>query len=459
MFNNYEIKIINNQEVLCIYLDYNYEFSFLGAKFDKSFSLIDLIKKYINDKNIIFNGKVVLLIVGGIVVGTLTFSNGYINSNNSIKNQSYSESYKYSAGNSIFEKIDTSKIDGTTNKITTPIIETKETVQNKIEPIVVEEQPKPEKKTIQKNTQTETKKQVTVSAPSSVAAKPSQPAQPSPPVQPPPPPIVVETPQENKNLVTVNRSNGTIIQIEFEEYIVGVVGAEMPASFNIEALKAQAIVARTYTLKRISENKPLTDTVSTQAYKDNNQLKSLWGVDYNKYYSKVKQAVDDTKGMYITYNGKYIDAVYHSTSNGYTEDAKYVWGYEIPYLKSVSSEWDINASSYLRVVSKPFIDFNTIFGITVDTNTYVETIRNLSNRVIELKINGTSITPTDFRDKLGLRSTDFDIVIKDSIVEITTRGYGHGVGLSQYGANGMGNSGFNYRQIIDHYYQNVIIKQ
>ena len=121
----------------------------------------------------------------------------------------------------------------------------------------------------------------------------------------------------------------------------------MPASFNIEALKAQAIVARTYTMKLIESNRTITDTVTTQSYKDNDALKVMWQESYNTYYNKIKTAVNDTKGIYITYNGNIIDAVYHSTSNGFTEDSINVWGNEFPYLKTVSSPWDTSASSFL----------------------------------------------------------------------------------------------------------------
>ena len=262
----------------------------------------------------------------------------------------------------------------------------------------------------------------------------------------------------NSVLVTVNRSNGSIINLDLDEYLIGVVGSEMPASFNIEALKAQAIVARTYTLKRISEGKILSDNTSTQVYKDNDELKKMWKDGYDKYYTKVKNAVMSTKGMVLMYNNNYIDAVYHSTSNGMTEDAVYVWGYDIPYLKSVKSETDTKASTYERKVVFPLEKMSSLLNTNIkeDTNIYLE--RNTSHRVTNIIINDLKISGTTFRTLLGLRSTDFTIEIQKDYAYITTHGYGHGVGMSQYGANGLANLGFTYISILNHYYQNVLIK-
>ena len=233
----------------------------------------------------------------------------------------------------------------------------------------------------------------------------------------------------------------------------------MPASFNIEALKAQAVVARTYALKTIKNNKILTDTVSTQVYKDNNELKKLWGLDFEKYYNKIKNAVENTKGLVITYNNQLIDAVYHSTSNGMTEEASYVWNYSIPYLKSVSSEYDKNASSYKRTISFTYDKISKIIDTNIDKNTEFILERNNSNRVTNVKINNITISGTTFRNLLSLRSTDFIINTNENDITITTYGYGHGVGMSQYGANGMANNGFNYKDILSHYYTNVTIKK
>lgn len=267
----------------------------------------------------------------------------------------------------------------------------------------------------------------------------------------------IENDKGKEKIVTIYRNNGNVIKLPLDEYLIGVVGSEMPASFNIEALKAQTIVARTYTLKAIEENKKLTDTVSTQVYKDNSELKNIWKNDYDKYYNKIKNAVNDTKGLVITYNNKLIDAVYHSTSNGMTEDSIYVWNYSIPYLKSVSSEYDRNVSSYKRTIKFSYEEMSKILDTNIDSTTNFILERNESNRVTNVKINDISIKGTIFRNLLSLRSTDFEINIVNDEIVITTYGYGHGVGMSQYGANEMAKNGYNYSDIINHYYTNVKI--
>ena len=271
---------------------------------------------------------------------------------------------------------------------------------------------------------------------------------------------IQEKKEENVNtheeIVTIYRKSGQVITLTLEEYLIGVVGAEMPAAFNIEALKAQAVISRTYALRSKQIGRKLTDTIETQVYLDNNELKNKWGSDYEKYYTKVKDAVNSTKGEAIYYSGELIDALFHSTSNGKTEDPKYVWGNEIPYLKSVDSFWDKNSSSYLREEIK---DLGTVLNILgVEDTTFNIESHDESGRVSNVSIGDKSYTGVELRNLLGLRSADFDIDIVDNTIKFTTRGYGHGVGLSQYGANGMANDGYNYKDIIRHYYTDVSVK-
>ncbi|MDD6879181.1 MAG: stage II sporulation protein D, partial [bacterium] len=220
----------------------------------------------------------------------------------------------------------------------------------------------------------------------------------------------------------------------------------------------QAVLARTYALKAIKENKKLTDTTSTQVYIDNNEMKSKWGSDYNKYYSKIKQAVESTKSVYVTYNNELIDAVYHAISNGMTEDAINVWGHSIPYLKSVDSSYDKAVSGYSRSIIKTDSEILKIFGI--DSLDNIEILsRNSSGRVSSVRVGDSTYTGVDIRTLLGLRSSDFDMEIVGENIKITTRGYGHGVGMSQYGANSMAKNGSTYEQIIKHYYSGVKINK
>ena len=228
--------------------------------------------------------------------------------------------------------------------------------------------------------------------------------------------------------------------------------------FNIEALKAQSVVARTYVLKRMHEGKSIIDTTMNQIYKDNDQLKSMWGTSYSTYYNKIKQAVIATTNLYITYNGYYIDALYHSTSNGITEDPINVWGGSFPYLVSVDSHWDLTGSSYLRNTTISVGDLSNILGIEINNDTPISVIGKTSgNRVDIIKIGDHLYNGIELRNLLNLRSSDFTLEINNDIVTITTRGYGHGVGMSQYGANGMANEGYNFYDIINHYYPNTTI--
>jgi len=268
---------------------------------------------------------------------------------------------------------------------------------------------------------------------------------------------VINTPRKteidisNQTMVTVYRSNGTLISLELEEYLIGVLWSTMPATFHIEALKAGAIIARTYALKQIESGKILTDTNTTQVYKDNNQLKNFWNSDYTKYFNKVEDGVRDTKGLVITYKGDLIDPLYHSISNGNTLDSN------IPYLKRVTSPWCLNAPYYLRETSRHINDLNKILGVNISTTPLI--IRDSNNRVRTINIDDNIYTGIELKNLLGLRSNDFDIVFNMDNFIFTTRGDGHGIGLSQYGANGMANSGYNFRNIINHYYTNVRIEK
>ena len=217
----------------------------------------------------------------------------------------------------------------------------------------------------------------------------------------------------------------------------------MPASFNIEALKAQAIIARTYTIKALNTGKKLTDTTSTQVYKTDSELKSTWGSNYNTYYNKIKKAVDTTKDLILTYKGILIEAVYHSTSNGKTEDSSNVWKNSFPYLVSVDSPYDITNKNFKTTIFFTYNELSNKLNTTINYDTTFNIIHNESGRVSTITFNDITLTGVEFRSKLGLRSSDFILEKTNEGINITTKGYGHGVGMSQYGANGMANNGSN----------------
>lgn len=414
MIENYEIRDVHKEKVLVLYLSYDYEFS---SDFEHN-NILMKINNFLKRNKIKWSGNKIILVVGGLVLGSLVL--GKISTKNNAPT-----SYNY-VSNIILNHYD--EFD---NEIGYSKIEIKEPI------IVVEkEQPKVEIK----EDVVQTQKPV-INNNNTINKEQKE--------------------ETKKTIVTIYRSNGNIEQLELEEYIVGVVAAEMPAAFNIEALKAQSIAARTYALKAMKEEKKLTDNEKTQSYKDVNQLKELWKDDFNTYYNKIKSCVKSTEGQVLTYNGEYIEALYHSTSNGYTENSYEVFGNSYPYLITVPSIWDINATSYLKDKKFSFEEINNILGININKESLIEVLEKTnSGRIISIKIDDNYYNGIELRNLLGLRSTDFDILI-DSIndkVIITTRGYGHGVGMSQYGANGMANSGKNYKEILSHYYPGTILK-
>ena len=274
---------------------------------------------------------------------------------------------------------------------------------------------------------------------------------------------VVASVQPRKSEISVKTDNG-IELMELEEYLIGVVLREMPANFEIEALKAQAVVARTYTLKRRDSGGKHEDAdvctkadccqgyCSPEEYLSNNGEKEL--------LEKVISAVSETTGQVLIYNGELIEATYFSCSGGQTEDAKAVWGAEIPYLQSIDSPGEEKATHYVDTVKFTLEEFKELLDINPTGNPrhwIEETTYTQGKGVDTMYICGQEFKGTTLRQKLGLRSTAFYIAIVGSTVTITTKGYGHRVGMSQYGADAMAVQGHNYTQILSHYYQNTAL--
>ena len=267
----------------------------------------------------------------------------------------------------------------------------------------------------------------------------------------------------NKVVRLKREKTNTIEEIPFEEYIVGVLAGEMPVSFPEEALKAQAVAARSYVLKHINSQKEydVVDTINDQVYLDDETLKRNWGKNYTKNINKIKKAVLETKGEIITYDNEIINAFFFSTSNGKTENCEEVFSEKLPYLKSVDSTWDKAVSPVYE--DEKLINLNNFYqklGLQYDNNLNIN-IKNYikSGSVKDIEINGKIFKSTDVRFKLGLRSTYFTIEKVNENVKIKTKGFGHGVGMSQYGAMAMANLGYKYDEIIKHYYTDVEIKK
>lgn len=281
---------------------------------------------------------------------------------------------------------------------------------------------------------------------------------------------------DEKKEIKLNYVSNTIIRvkristenIEFlplEEYIVGVLAGEMPIYFEKEAFKAQAVAARSYALKRIEYNKDndydVVDSIINQVYLDNNYLKSAWGSDYTENINKLREVVNETSLEYLDYDGEVIDAMFFSTSNGYTETASMVFNVDLPYLQSVKSSWDEKTSSAFRSVTTiPIEDFYNKLDLEYSDSLDVKILkRSSTNRIISLSINGIEFTGKTLYDKLGLKSTDFSLKKDGNNIVVSTVGYGHGVGMSQYGAEGMAEEGYDYKDILKYYYTGTTIKK
>ena len=256
--------------------------------------------------------------------------------------------------------------------------------------------------------------------------------------------------KEEIKLALKDTSTGEIKNIELEDYIVGVVAGEMPASFNEEALKAQAIASRTYAIYKMKNSNGTYDLVTdktNQVYITEDKMKKLWQENFDYYFEKIKKAVYDTKDLIMTYNGNVILSMYFARSNGKTEDAILVFGSNEEYLKSVESPEE-SLTSEVTISKDEFCNKLNISNV----------LKSSSGRINSLNINGKTFKGTEIRTLFDLKSTDFDISI-GSEIKFVTKGYGHGVGMSQYGANKLAQNGKNYEEILKHYYQNINIEK
>jgi len=264
---------------------------------------------------------------------------------------------------------------------------------------------------------------------------------------------------QNKLLISVLTEAEKVEQMDLEDYVAGVVLAEMPASFEYEALKAQAVVARTYALRRGNSNTKhflaavCTKSECCQGYKTPQEYLSAGGLE--KDLDKIKIAVQETAGQVLVYNGKLIEATYFSCSGGFTEDAVAVWGEEIPYLQSTVSPGEETAAHYIDTVYFSTGEFESLLGRDLQNSpdSWIGDITYTVGMGVEsIQIDGVSYTGTQLRKLLGLRSTAFSITVVGDTIAIITKGYGHRVGMSQYGANAMAGQGSNYKEILFHYY-------
>ena len=268
----------------------------------------------------------------------------------------------------------------------------------------------------------------------------------------------VQKPVRKDRTISVLLPDGAVTEMNMDTYLVGVVLAEMPSDFEMEALRAQAVVSRTYARKRNAGEKHAGGAVCTvssccQAYRTAAEF--LAGGGTQAAVGKVTAAVESTHAQVLTYKGALIEATYFSCSGGRTEDAAAVWGNHIPYLQAVDSPGEENATHYTDTVQFTGAEFAARLGIDPKgaPGSWLGSVRYTAGGGVDtMTIGGKSFTGVALRQNLGLRSTAFAISASGDIVTVTTKGFGHRVGMSQYGADAMAVRGSTYRQILAHYY-------
>lgn len=282
---------------------------------------------------------------------------------------------------------------------------------------------------------------------------------------------------ENEKIVSVYvAQEDKVIDMAESQYLKEVVSAEMPASFEFEALKAQAVAARSYLVARQNAYKVsgppaehkgadiCTDPTHCKAWISEEKRRESWGADADKNWDKISRAVEETKGEVITYNGEVISAVFHSTSSGKTESSKDVWGGDRPYLVSVESYGDTLSPKYKsekEISLKEFkkIAEENIEGVDFSKGIIGNIARSEAGGILTVEVGGATVKGTVFRKIYDLRSTNVEITIDKDKVKFDVTGFGHGVGMSQYGANYLASQGKDYKEILKTYYTGVEIEK
>ncbi len=286
----------------------------------------------------------------------------------------------------------------------------------------------------------------------------------------------VEEEKSGQTIRVRHTKTGEVVAMDVNDYLRGVLPSEMPPSFELEALKAQAVVARTYLYNKIEGNingqihkdaDICDDFAHCQAYHPKEKIIEIWKgrgfteSQIQEYKDKVNRAVNETTDVVIKYNNKYIKAFFHANSGGMTEDCKSIWNKEdIPYLKAVASLGEEDHKYYKTQNKFTKQEVEKIIREKIDSNyTYQKDIEIIeytdSKRASKVKIGNNILEGTKVREIFNLKSTNFNIILSDDIVEFNVTGYGHGVGMSQTGANYYAKQGKTYEEIIKHYYQGV----
>ena len=282
--------------------------------------------------------------------------------------------------------------------------------------------------------------------------------------------VTPEPALDSAQQVTVKRSDGTVETMALDDYLWGVVAAEMPAAFESEALKAQAVAARTYTYSKMERDTAghpeadlCTDVNCCQAYRTREDAAASWGTNAQMYTDKIAAAVADTDGVAVLYEGSPIQAVFFSSADGRTVDAVEVWGNSVPYLTGVDSPEGDEVPNYHSTVTFTLEEFKSkLLAQYPDADLsgdpagwFQNTVPNSAGGVEQVDVGGVTVSGGALRTLLGLRSTSFTVTADSQGVTFSVTGYGHGVGMSQYGANALAKQGKTYDEILKWYYTGV----
>ncbi|WP_294581504.1 stage II sporulation protein D [uncultured Thomasclavelia sp.] len=266
--------------------------------------------------------------------------------------------------------------------------------------------------------------------------------------------LVFKGQEENEPVQVAVTIDDNINYINLDDYLLGVVAGEMPAEFELEALKAQVVASRTFVYNR---SLSVDNTTNSQVYLTKEQMQEKWGGNYDQYSQKIATAIAETNNEVMKYNGEYISALFFSSSNGYTENVDdYFESSALPYLRSVDSHWDLsvdpNNSRQKKFTWEQLRDLFECETLDFNIIAYKD-----SGRVATLSVGGKNYSGRQVREKLNLASSCFEIDYQNGQYVFTTSGSGHGVGMSQYGAQGMALEGADYKTILNHYYTNIEI--
>ena len=277
--------------------------------------------------------------------------------------------------------------------------------------------------------------------------------------------------ENTETILMLDTSTGEVMELSMREYIIGAVCAEMPASFEEEALKAQAVAVHTYAVRQklLESENPTSDLCGAhlsndssryQAYFTESQARQFYGTGFDQAYEKITAAADEVLPYILVYEDEPILAAFCSMSSGTTESAENVWGADVPYLVPAESTADENAPNFLEEKTFEAAELKTLLEDAFPDADFSQPVKNWltaedvsdSGTVLTANAGGTAVTGQEVRTALSLRSAAFEVEWNGDTCTITTKGYGHGVGMSQYGADAMAKTGADWQEILMHYY-------